>query len=54
MRKKGFAPDEKLVVYFSQAKFDQCWYLNPKTGKAKQAMDDLVDKNGESLCLKDC
>ena len=47
-------PDKKLVVYFSQSTYDQCWKLDKRTGKIQQAIHDLKDENGESLVLKDC
>ena len=50
-----FAPDEKLVVYFAQATFDQCWKRNPHTNEYAQSMPDLKDpETGESYCWRDC
>ena len=46
-----FIPDHKIGFYFSQSTFDSVWV--ERNGKVVQALANLKDEHGNSLCKKD-
>ena len=50
----SFVPDKIILFLLGQSAYNKCHVYREKLNKVVQIQPDVVDKNGDPLCWKDC